>query len=871
MTWYGAARGAPLGEGGSVPGRLEDGRAPDELSLVLAQAVVSGVEAAGGQAGGAYLRSRTPGLLRLAVLAGLPGPLFSPWWRMHANRPFPVAEAFRTGHEVHLADAEEGMRRYPQLMAGLPFPFGSLYMPVVSGGEPVGVLTVLRPATPDKPVATAERRRLRSIAEQLGTALAELESTGTKARWDEEPLPVQLPAGSSPPVRIGRFEWDLASGAVCADAELCAILGTEPADFPGTIDTLAAQLAPEDVYGLWALARQAAGSGGPVVRRMRLRGPDGRSHLLEVTGRRESGADAGEASHLNGFLVDLGIGPVVPEAADRLPRGIFSLDRFGRITYLNDLAEQILARARSELVGRVLWEVLPWCANPAYEDHYRAAMISDESVHFLARRDPPPWLAISLYPGHDGLTAVLTPTEEPTYKPGPAVSPGLGLGAPADRSAALYRPVALAIALTEAVTARQVSAVVTEELLPAFGGRQLAIYLLKEGRLYLESETGFPKGFLDGFDGVGLDAHIPGVETLTSGRPIFFESMQHLSAAYPGIPMDADVGARAFLPLIASGQHVGSCILGFDQPRGFSPEERTILTALAGLIAQALHRAQRYDAEAALARGLQEVLLPHRLPVVDHVDTAGRYLAGTQGMDVGGDWYDVIETGHKLALIIGDVQGHGAAAAATMGQLRSAVRAFALSGHGPQEVMSGTNRLLLDLDPGQFASCCYIVLDPATGITHAVRAGHPQPVLRHPDGTTEVMDLPGGIVLGVDADAAYPVTELHLAPGAMLALYTDGMVEQSGTDIDVGIERLRRTIADFGPAPLTDTAEHVIGRARQAPDRPDDIALLLAARWDDVDGGAAPTPRAAGTGRPADGFGTAPPATAEEQGEEREG
>nr|WP_307797630.1 SpoIIE family protein phosphatase [Streptomyces laculatispora] len=800
---------------------------------------MSGVESVGGEAGGVFLRSLTPGLLRLAVLAGLPGPLFRPWWRMHVNRPFPVAEVFRTGRAVHLADAEEAMRRFPQLMAGLPFPFGSLHVPVLSAGERVGVLTVLRPATPGRPVGTAERRRLRSVAERLGAALTELESSGTKPRWDEEPLPVQLPAGSSPPVRIGRFDWDLASGAVGADAELCGILGTEPAEFPGTISALAAQLAPEDVYGLWALARQAAGSGGPVVRRMRLRGPDGRSHLLEVSGRRDNVAGGGTASHLTGFLVDLGIGPVVPEAADRLPRGIFSLDRFGRITYLNDLAEQFLGHARSELVGRVLWEVLPWSANPAYEDHYRAAMISDDPVHFLARRTPPPWLAVSLYPGHEGLTAVLTPTEEPSCTPGPVPSPGLGLGSPADRSAALYRPVALAIALTEAVTARQVSAVVTEELLPAFGGRQLAIYLLKEGRLYLEWETGFPKGFLDGFDGVGLDARIPGVETLTSGRPIFFESMQHLSAAYPGIPMDANVGARAFLPLIASGQHVGSCILGFDQPRGFSPEERTILTALAGLIAQALQRAQRYDSEAALARGLQDVLLPHRLPVVDHVDTAGRYLAGTQGMDVGGDWYDVIETGERLSLIIGDVQGHGVAAAATMGQLRSAVRAFALSGHDPQEVMSGTNRLLIDLDPGQFASCCYIVLDPATGIAHAVRAGHPQPVLRHPDGTAEVMDLSGGVVLGVDPDASYPVSELHLAPGAMLALYTDGMVEQSGTDIDVGIERLRRTIADLGPAPMADTADHVIGRARQAPDRPDDIALLLAARWYDIDDGAA--------------------------------
>ncbi|MCX4450523.1 SpoIIE family protein phosphatase [Streptomyces sp. NPDC058369] len=833
MTWHGAAGRSARGTSDGPPGRTEDGRAPDDLSLVLAQSVVNAIEAVGGRAGGVYLPSSTPGLLRLAVLAGLPAPLFRPWWRMHVNRPFPVAEAFRTGSPVYLADAEDAMRRFPQLMAGLPFPFGSLYVPVLRRREPVAVLVVLRAATGDEPVPADDRDRLQRIARRLGADLAALAGAGTRPEWDDEPLPVQLPAETSPPVRIGRFDWNLGTGTVETDGELAAILGPEPGRFPGTIEALAARLAPEDVYGLWALARQAAGSDGPVVRRMRLRGPDGRSHLLEVSGRRDDAA--GPGGHLSGFLVDLGIGPVVAEAADRLPRGIFSLDRFGRITYVNQLAEEMLGRARAELVGRVFWEVLPWFGNPAYEDHYRAAMISDAPVHFLARRDPPPWLSVSLYPGHDGLTAVLTPAEEPAYTPDSVMSPGLGLGSPADRSAALYRPVALAIALTEAVTARQVSRVVTEELLPAFGGRQLAIYLLKEGHLYLEWETGFPQGFLDRFDAVGLDARIPGVETLTSGRPIFFESMQRLAAAYPGIPMDADVGARAFLPLIASGRLVGSCILGFDQPRGFSPEERTVLTALAGLIAQALQRAQRYDTEAALARGLQDALLPHRLPALLGIDTQGRYLAGTQGMDVGGDWYDVIETGGRLALVIGDVQGHGVAAAATMGQLRSAVRAFALSGHDPQEVMSGTNRLLIDLDTGQFASCCYIVTDPATGRTHAVRAGHPQPVLRRPDGTAEVMELPGGIVLGIDAEAVYPVTELHLDPGAALALYTDGLVEQAGIDIDVGVERLRGTIAALGAAPLAETADHVIRRARQAADRPDDIALLLAARWAEED------------------------------------
>lgn len=423
------------------------------------------------------------------------------------------------------------------------------------------------------------------------------------------------------------------------------------------------------------------------------------------------------------------------------------------------------------------------------------------------------------------------PADEPSYAPGSVITPGTGLGSPADRASALYRPVALAIALTEAVTARQVSAVVTEELLPAFGGRQLAIYLLNERHLYLAWETGFPQGFLDRFDGVALDARLPGVETLTSGRPIFFESMEHLATAYPGIPLDAHVGARAFLPLIASGRPVGSCILGFDQPRGFSPEERTVLTALAGLIAQALERAQRYDSEAALARGLQDALLPHRLPVLSNAATVGRYLPGTQGMEVGGDWYDVVEQGDKIALVIGDVQGHGVSAAATMGQLRTALRAFALAGHDPQEVVTGTNRLLIDLDPGQFASCCYIVVDPATGITRAVRAGHPQPLLRHPDGRTDVLNLAGGVVLGVDPAATYPVTELRLEPGAVLALFTDGLVEEPGRDIDVGIDRLCATFAECGSLTLAETADRLIREAGQAADRPDDIALLLATRW----------------------------------------
>ncbi|MCX5149287.1 SpoIIE family protein phosphatase [Streptomyces sp. NBC_00320] len=707
-----------------VTARADSGPATDATARVLARACVDAVQAVGGFAGGIYLRSGPEGPLLLAVLMGLPGKLFRPWWRMHVNRPYPVAEAYRSGQSVHLPDADTAMQRFPQMMAGLPFPFGSLYEPVMAGAERFGVLFVLRPATPGAPVDAADRERLRSAADGLADGLAALTATGQPVLWKGDPVCVPPP--------------DTAQGA--------------------------------------------------------------------------------------------------REAVERLTLSVLSVDRQGRIRYVNHSAARLLGMDPAELRGRVVWEAVPWLGQPAYEDHFRGVFMSGEPVRFPARRGRQPdgdWVTVDLYPGPDGVTVTIGAADPPVYAPGPMVRSGAGPGSPADRASALYRPVALAIALTEAVTARQVSAVVTQELLPAFGGRQLAIYLLNERHLHLAWETGFPQGFLDRFDGVALDVRLPGVETLTTGRPMFFESMEHLAAAYPGIPLDAHIGARAFLPLIASGRPVGSCILGFDAPRGFSPEERTVLTALAGLIAQALERAQRYDSEAALARGLQAALLPHRLPVGGHVETVARYLPGTQGMDVGGDWYDVIETSEGvLALVIGDVQGHGVAAAATMGQLRSAVRAFTLGGSPPEQVMAGTNRLLIDLDPGQFASCCYVLLDPASGRARAVRAGHPQPLLRHADGRAEVLDLPGGVVLGIDVDAAYPVTELRLARGSVLALYTDGLVEEAGEDIDLGVERLRAALAAARPSPLTEAADLLVGEAGNSVDRPDDIALLLALRTD---------------------------------------
>ncbi|MDO0909448.1 SpoIIE family protein phosphatase [Streptomyces sp. DT2A-34] len=824
-------------------------RTPGRLAALLIDASAEAISAAGGHAGGVYLRSGTPGLLRLAVLEGLPGPLFRPWWRLHADRPFPVADAYRLGLEVVLPNATETMRRYPQFAAGLPFQFGSLHVPVAGRSAVYGVLTVLRPSAADATELLPARERMAQVAEELGSALGALEDGDASAvSWDGGPLCVRPPSGRPPTGRVGRFAWDPATGLVTADERLNVVLDATAGEADGTGEAFAEAVAPGDAERILAALREAAG-GRPPALPLYVRAPDGALRLVEVWGPHDDSAPFGAAT-VRGVVLDPGPGAVADAAADLLPDGVFCLDRVGTVVYANPHAARLLRRPRTELLGRTLWEGVPWLNQPAVEDHLRGALLSPEPMHFHVRRpsahsrEPAAdsvegdVLAMSVYPGRDLLTCTLRlghrMADVPAGLP-EAHGPPEPAGAPS--LSPLYRPIVLAIALTEAVTARQVSAVVMRELLPAFGGRRLAIYLLQERHLYLAWETGFPKGFLAPFEGVGLDERLPGVETLTSGRPLFFDSMQQLADAYPGIALDATEGARAFLPLIASGRAVGSCILGFDRPRSFSTEERTVLTAMAGLIAHAMEKAQRYESEAALARGLQQALLPRRLSQHPLVETTGRYLPGTQGMEVGGDWYDVVAAGDGLALVIGDVQGHGVQAAATMGQLRSAVRAFALGDRPPDEVMSGTNRLLIDLDAGLFASCCYIRLDPATGVAQAAVAGHLPPLLRRPDGRTHVVDLPGGVVLGVDPQAQYPVAELRMEPGAVLALYTDGLVERPGVDIDDGISALRVALAKAG-APgarrggrlLAGVADRLTVTARHTADRPDDIALLLATR-----------------------------------------
>ncbi|MEU8786656.1 SpoIIE family protein phosphatase [Streptomyces sp. NPDC048637] len=803
-----------------------------ERADLLAAAVVEAVEGTSAYAGSVFLRSRDRRSVVLAATCGVPPSLLGGWRLIPVSSPIPVAAAYRSGRTVHLADAEETMRRYPQLAVALPYAFGSCSVPVGAGGETFGSLAIVWAASPgSEGLSRAQRRHVRTIANRLGAALAALRARdGAPVECAPDTIPVENPAPSPTAVRVGLFSRDLVSGSFSADDEFCTIFGLDPRSFDGQAESLHAHLHPGDLAAFRSGVREAASGGRITSRPLRVRdrryGGEG-YRTVELWGRVMEADDAAAHPRLVGAVVDARAGSAALAAVERLRDGLFSLAPDGRVTYANHSALQLLGVSGDELLGRILWDALPWLSDPDVESRHRSAMISQAPASFLACPSPDRWLAFSLHPEAEGVTGRVVPLGQPPSASAPSTSSAESTtAATPTRLGVMHHVLQLGSALTEAVTTREVCEVVSDQLLPAFGGQQLAIYVVRNKSMHLLFHTGHHEDFLDWLEGAPLHARLPGTEALTSGAPLFIESQQDLSQDYPGVPT-GEVSSWVYLPLIASSHPVGICVLGFDKIHQFTETDRGVLTALAGLIAQALERAQLYDSEFAIARGLQQALLPHRLPVIPGIRTVARYLPGTSGMDIGGDWYDVIPTSNGVSLIIGDVQGHSIAAAATMAQLRSAVRAFTAVGHAPGEVMAGVNRTLIDLDPGLLASCCCIHLELHAHHARAVTAGHPPPLLRRPDGTTDVLDLDIGPLLGVERTSAYPGTRIALPPGSVLALYTDGLVEEPGADIDVGIDRLRASLAHARADSLDELAGRLLHNARRSSYRADDIALLL--------------------------------------------
>ncbi|MFF2654905.1 SpoIIE family protein phosphatase [Streptomyces sp. NPDC058045] len=519
-------------------------------------------------------------------------------------------------------------------------------------------------------------------------------------------------------------------------------------------------------------------------------------------------------------------GAAAVDYLERLPGGALSLDLDGRTALVTQGAAELLATPAELLLGRPPWEVVPWLDDPVFEDRYRGAVISRALTSFTACRPPDTWLSFRLVPDGRGVSVWLTPADADPA--GLAAIPGEPTPI---RAGQMYQMLHLSAALTETVGLRDVLNLISDELAPSFGAQGVVVYLAENGRLHNIEHRGYSAEAIEHFEGMALDdPRSPAAHTLSTGRAAFYASPQEVEVDYPGLDVPRRTGksAWAILPLIISGGPVGVCVLSYLHPREFSPDERRVLTSLAGILAQAIDRARLYDTKQALAHHLQQVLLPHSLPPVDGLRVAGRYLPSTRGMEIGGDFYDLLRLDQDTAAaVIGDVQGHNATAAALMGQIRTAVHVTAKAGASPAEVLTRTNRLLTDLDTGLFASCLYVEVDLRVHRARLASAGHPPPLLRHPDGTPEVPYIPPGLLLGLDPDTRYRSTELPLPPRSVLALYTDGLLEVPGEDLGQAIEAAAAHLArapEEGPGAYADSLLGYGGGARQ---RQDDIALLV--------------------------------------------
>ncbi|MCW7941772.1 phosphatase [Streptomyces hygroscopicus] len=413
-------------------------------------------------------------------------------------------------------------------------------------------------------------------------------------------------------------------------------------------------------------------------------------------------------------------------------------------------------------------------------------------------------------------------------------------------------------ALAEARSTEEVLRVAAGLSMPGFSPDGLAVFGAEGERLTVVGHYGQKPGDEGPFTQMSLDTDYPAAEVVRTGRAVYLSSPEEYKARYPvSWPLARRFGRQswAFLPLTVAGRTMGAWMAAFKYPVAFTPDERSVLTTVARMLAQALSRAGTAETERELTDGLQRSMLPTLGPEIPGMAVAARYIPTGGGLQVGGDWYDMIQLpggtpgtksgSGRFALAIGDVQGHDVRAAGLMGQLRIALRAYASEGHRPDAVLSRASRFLHGMTYGadgadlRFATCLYIEVDPATGTLEIARAGHPDPAIRMADGTVLMRPTAGGLPLGIDPDADYPTTRLVLEPGETMLLCTDGLIETGGHDLDTGWRRIRRILEDHD-GDMEELADALV-QAVHGPSshhatgpltdrREDDIAMVLLCR-----------------------------------------
>jgi anti-sigma regulatory factor (Ser/Thr protein kinase)/GAF domain-containing protein len=332
-----------------------------------------------------------------------------------------------------------------------------------------------------------------------------------------------------------------------------------------------------------------------------------------------------------------------------------------------------------------------------------------------------------------------------------------------------------------------------------------------------------------------LSPSSPGARAMASGQPFVVGNVGPEAAAEMagcrragGTEPGGHGGSLLAIPLMAGGRALGCATLQRDPARQpFDDIDVLTTSVLAAQASQSIDSVCGYRGQAATAAALHQSMLPAHPPRLAGVEIAHRYLPGGKDTQVGGDWFDAIALpGGRVALVVGDVMGHGIGSAAIMGRLRTSVQTLAALDLPPEQVLRHLDDIARRLDDDHLATCVYAVYDPVARSCVVANAGHIPPVLVHCGGQAELLtSLPAGAPIGVGGVPFEPM-EVQTADGDLLVLCTDGLVEMRGQDIGSGLAALCESVAAPGVTP--DELCEILMRTLHTRDREDDVALLIA-------------------------------------------
>ncbi|MCA1721394.1 MAG: SpoIIE family protein phosphatase, partial [Actinobacteria bacterium] len=602
---------------------------------------------------------------------------------------------------------------------------------------------------------------------------------------------------------------------------------------------------PDDRPALDAAIDAAISSCGDFRAEYRVLWPDGQVRWISARGRAQAGAD-GAATNLLGTAHDI---TEVRSARDRaaellesMATGFVSMDRNWRITYLNEAGSLVVGYTREQLVGQDLWAAFPGLSDLEFGRQYRHAMATGETAQFEAYYPHlDGWFDVRAVPNAEGLALYFLDIS--------------ARKADQEQAEAATRRVALLAAVSAELAAARLD---IEEAVARLG--ELVTPVLADWCVVSLVDG-------DGIRDVGCWHADPELREVveeyvanrlvdrrdlgavqqvreTSDLVVQPSGLQEHVLPMLGSPAAREAWLRlepesvVTLPLMAHDTIVGilALVRGRQRPP-MSDDELMTAREVASRVGLALDNARLYAAQRSLAEGLQRSLLTTP-PEPDHCEIVVRYVPAAETASVGGDWFDsFLQRDGATVLVIGDVMGHDAVAAAAMGQVRGLLRGIAwYSGGSPAEVLSGLDAAMQGLLLSTTATAVVARLEQSLdererGITRLrwSNAGHPPPMAINPDGSVVVLGTAtSDLLLGIDPDTERTESAIVVDRGATVLLYTDGLVERRTQDIDEGLGLLRQALGDLGHLSLNDLCDELL--VRMLPGRPEDDVAMVAVR-----------------------------------------